>query len=332
MAANIETMFYAGREKPWHGLGTQVEEAPTSADALRLAGLDWTVQRKPIQVCGGRKVDNFFANVRSSDGAVLGVVSDRYQVVQNAEAFAFTDALIGGESQVHYETAGSLMGGRKIWLLAKLPDTEIVGDKTEPYLCFSNTHDGSGAIRVCMTPVRVVCNNTLNIALNGAKRAWSVRHTGDIQAKLQEARMCLDMANKYMDKLAVYADQMANKTVTDEQIAKILDEMFPATEDMSEREKRNATKAREEYMICYFAPDILKFKGTAWGALNAMSDMVGHTVPPPHDLQLPGEQLGPDHGRPCHDGQDGLSAGRRWRTIRTERDGMEKSIPSLFFG
>lgn len=166
MSANVESMFYAGREKPWHGLGTQVEEAPTSADALRLAGLDWTVQRKPIQVCGGRKVDNFFANVRSSDGAVLGVVSDRYQVVQNAEAFAFTDALIGGEGQVHYETAGSLMGGRKIWLLAKLPDTEIVGDKTEPYLCFSNTHDGSGAIRVCMTPIRVVCNNTLNIALN----------------------------------------------------------------------------------------------------------------------------------------------------------------------
>lgn len=76
MSANVESMFYAGREKPWHGLGTQVEEAPTSADALRLAGLDWTVQRKPIQVCGGRKVDNFFANVRSSDGAVLGVVSD----------------------------------------------------------------------------------------------------------------------------------------------------------------------------------------------------------------------------------------------------------------
>lgn len=242
-----------------------------------MAGLDWKVERKPIQVCGGRKVDNFFANVRSSDGAVLGVVSDRYQVVQNAEAFAFTDALIEGE--VRYETAGSLMGGRKIWLLAKLPDREIVGDKTEPYLCFSNTHDGSGAIRVCMTPIRVVCNNTLNIALNGAKRAWSVRHTGDIQAKLHEARMCLDMANKYMDKLAVYADQMANKSITDEQIAKILDEMFPSTEEMSDREKRNAEKAREEYMICYFRPDIAQFLGTAWGALNAMSDMVGHSAP-----------------------------------------------------
>ena len=197
MAANVETMMYV-REKPWHGLGTMVEEAPTSADALRLAGLDWTVDKKNIQVCGGAKIANYKANVRSSDGAVLGVVTDRYKIVQNVEAFAFTDSLIDGE--VHYETAGSLQGGKKIWLLAKLPDTEIVGDKTEPYLCFSNTHDGSGAIRVCMTPIRVVCNNTLNIALSGARRAWSVRHTGDIQTKLHEARMCLDMANKYMDK------------------------------------------------------------------------------------------------------------------------------------
>ena len=140
-----------------------------------------------------------------------------------------------------------------------------------------------------------------------------------------------DMANKYMDKLAVYADQMANKTVTDEQIAKILDEMFPATEDMSECEKRNATKARRVHDLLFCA-----------GHSQVQGDCLGRTErderhgwtyrSPPHDLQLPGEQLGPNHGWPCHDGQDGLSAGRRWRTIRTERDGMEKSIPSLFFG
>lgn len=278
MSANVETMMYV-REKPWHGLGTRVEEAPTSVDALRLAGLDWTVERHDVHLPTGAIIPNYKANVRSNDGSVLGVVSDQYKIVQNADAFAFTDALIGGETPVRYDTAGSLRGGRKIWLLAKLPDTEIVGDKTEPYLCFSNTHDGGGAIRVCMTPVRVVCNNTLNIALNGAKRSWSVRHTGDIQAKLHEARMCLDMANKYMDRLGEYADQLANQTVKDEEIAKILDEMFPVTEDSSDREKKNAEKARTEYMICYFAPDIAKFKGTAWGALNAMSDMVGHNAP-----------------------------------------------------
>lgn len=117
MSANVESMFYAGREKPWHGLGTQVEKAPTSADALRLAGLDWTVQRKPIQVCGGRKVDNFFANVRSSDGAVLGVVSDRYQVVQNAEAFAFTDArscMMTGTALLPIRNSSTKTFGRKV--------------------------------------------------------------------------------------------------------------------------------------------------------------------------------------------------------------------------
>lgn len=276
MAANVETMMYV-RETPWHGLGTMVQEAPTSADALRLAGLDWTVQQKNIQVCGGSKIGGYKANVRSSDQKVLGVVTDRYSVVQNHEAFAFTDSLIGGD--VRYETAGSLSGGKKIWLLAKLPETEIVGDKTEPYVCFSNTHDGSGAVRVCMTPIRVVCNNTLNIALNGAKRAWSVRHTGNIQDKLHEAQACLEMANKYMDGLAEYADRLANTTVSDEQIRKLLNELFPIPTDATEREQKGVQRLKDEYMVCYFAPDITKFRNTAWGVVNAMSDMVTHNAP-----------------------------------------------------
>jgi len=276
MSANVETMMYV-REKPWHGLGTEVAEAPTSADALRLAGLDWNVNQKEMQVCGGSKIPGFKANVRSSDGTVLGVVSDRYKVCQNADAFAFTDNLIGGD--VRYETAGSLSGGRKIWLLAKLPDTEIVGDKTEPYLCFTNSHDGGGAIRVCMTPIRVVCNNTLNLALHGAKRTWAARHTGDLQMKLAEAHRCLDMAGKYMERLGVYADQLANTNVSEDEIQKILSEMFPLKEDASDREKNNVKAIKDEYMVCWFAPDLIKFRGTAWGAINAMSDMVSHNAP-----------------------------------------------------
>lgn len=276
MAANVESMMYV-REKPWHGLGTMVEEAPTSSDALRLAGLDWKVIQQNIQVCGGERIANYKANVRESDGAVLGVVTDRYRIVQNEEAFSFTDSLIGGE--VRYETAGSLCGGKKIWLLAKLPDTELVGDKTEPYVCFTNTHDGSGAVRVCMTPVRVVCNNTLNLALGSAQRAWSVRHTGDIMTKLHEARICLEMANSYMDKLGVYADHMANTKITSDEIREILNEMFPVDDESSERSKRSAERAKDEYWVCYFAPDLAQFMGTAWAAINAMSDMVSHCEP-----------------------------------------------------
>ena len=276
MPALVESMMYV-REKPWHGLGTQVEEAPTSADALRLAGLDWTVEQRNIQVCGGSKIRNYKANIRDSDGTVLGVVTDRYKIVQNTDAFDFTDSLIGGE--VHYETAGSLNGGRKIWLLAKLPETEIVGDKTEPYLCFSNTHDGSGAIRVCMTPIRVVCNNTLNLALDTAKRAWSVRHIGDMQSKMYEARACLEMASAYMDELGQTADRLANTTVSQDKLREILDEMFPTNEDSTDRERQSIQKLKNEYMVCYFAPDILRFRGTAWGAVNAMSDMISHNAP-----------------------------------------------------
>lgn len=276
MAALVESMVYT-REKPWHGLGTKVEEAPTSADALRLAGLDWRVEQKNIQLCGGSKVPGYKANVRSTDGKVLGVVSDRYRIVQNADAFEFTDSIIGGD--VRYETAGSLNGGKKIWLLAKLPETEIAGNKTEPYLCFSNTHDGSGAVRVCMTPIRVVCNNTLNLALDSAKRAWSVRHTGSLQSKMHEARACLRMANTYMGALAEKADRMANTAITRDQLNRILDELFPVDEHTTEREKQNIKKLRDEYMVCYFAPDLVKFRDTAWGAYNAMSDMITHNAP-----------------------------------------------------
>lgn len=276
MAALVESMVYT-REKPWHGLGTKVEEAPTSADALHLAGLDWRVEQKNIQLCGGAKVPGYKANVRSTDGKVLGVVSDRYRIVQNADAFEFTDSIIGGD--VRYETAGSLNGGKKIWLLAKLPETEIAGDKTEPYLCFSNTHDGSGAVRVCMTPIRVVCNNTLNLALDSAKRAWSIRHTGSLQSKMHEARTCLRMANRYMGALAEKADRMANTTITRDQLNRILDELFPVDEHTTEREKQNIKKLRDEYMVCYFAPDLVKFRDTAWGAYNAMSDMITHNAP-----------------------------------------------------
>lgn len=276
MPALVESMMYT-RAVPWHGLGTKVDEAPTSADALRLAGLDWTVEQKNIQLCGGAKIQNYKANVRSSDGQVLGIVGDRYKVIQNSEAFSFTDDIIGGD--VRYETAGSLNGGKKIWLLAKLPETEIAGDKTEPYMCFSNTHDGSGAIRVCMTPVRVVCSNTLNLALDTAKRAWSVRHTGDLQSKMHEARVCLQMANAYMGELAKEADRLANTTVTRAQLDQILEELFPVDESSSQREKENVKKLKDEFMVCYFAPDILKFRGTAWGAVNAMSDMISHNAP-----------------------------------------------------
>lgn len=277
MSANVETMFYT-REKPWHGLGTRVEEAPTSLDAIKLAGLDWTVEQREIALLGEDKpIANAVANVRSSDGKVLGIVSDRYKLVQNVDAFAFTDALIGGD--VKYETAGSLLGGKKIWLLAKMPTAKVAGDEVEPYLCFTNTHDGSGAVRVCMTPIRVVCNNTLNFALQGAKRAWSIVHTGDINRKIAEARECLELADRYMLNLNEYAERLLDVKVDTDTLMKMLGMVFKVDETASDREKANKKKLVDNYMVAYMAPDIAQYVGTAWGALNAMTDMVAHADP-----------------------------------------------------
>ena len=215
MAANVETMFYT-RETPWHGLGTKVANSPTSRDALRLAGLGWKVFQELIYTENGEKIEGFKANVRNSDRKVLGVVSDRYKIIQNEEAFAFTDSLLG--EGVRYETAGSLMGGRKVWLLAHMPHEYIIsGERISPYVVFSNTHDGSGAVSVALTPVRVVCSNTLNLALATAKRSWSMVHTGNIKDRLKEAGDTLFLAGKYMESLGKEFERLRMKKLTDRQ-------------------------------------------------------------------------------------------------------------------
>lgn len=286
MAHNVETMFSAGRQKPWHYAETSevtklIQEAPTSKDALRYAGLDWEVLQTPVYMENGIVIPNYKANVRSVDNACLGIVSDRYQIVQNTEAFEFTDAIVGETENgvVTYETAGSLCGGRKIWLLAKMPVQKVLDDDVEPYMFFSNSHDGSGAIKVGMTPIRIVCNNTLNMALASAKRSWSTKHVGDMQSKLEEAKLCLSMADQYMQNLDIEADRLANAKLYKEQIDEILDEMFPINDNDTDRKKQNVQSVKDNFYVAYFMPDILKFGESAWRAVNAMSDMVTHSTP-----------------------------------------------------
>jgi len=276
MSANVETMMYV-REVPWHGLGTRVEVAPTSREALELAGLDWTIDSMPIFDAMGNEIKGYKANTRSTDKSVMGIVSSKYQIVQNSEAFDFTDNLVG--EGITYETAGSLRGGRQIWLLGKMPERYIAGDKFEPYICFCNTHDGTGAVRACMTPVRVVCNNTLNMALEGAKRAWSTPHRGNVQAKLEEARQTLELADKYLVKLDEEADRLANAKMTEGEMHDVLDKMFVLPDEATDRQKKTAQDAKDQIIICTLRPDVAQFLNTKWGFLNAVSDYVGHSDP-----------------------------------------------------
>lgn len=278
MAANVESMFYT-REKPWHGLGTRVEEAPTSKEALELAGLNWKVVQKPIYTSTGTLIAGYKANVRNTDQNVLGIVTDRYKVVQNEDAFKFTDALLG--SGLRYETAGSLQDGKRIWLLAKLPHEYIIGgEQISPFLVFTNTHDGSGAIKVAVTPVRVVCSNTLNLALTTAKRSWSAIHTGDINGKMDEAGATLQLANKYMNCLGKEFNSLQQKKISERKVLEFIEELIPEPENASFQQKRNVARLREDMKHRYFdAPDLKDLGNTAYRFVNAVSDFATHAKP-----------------------------------------------------
>lgn len=248
MLAEVETMFYT-RQKPWHGLGTMVTEAPDSKSALELAGLNWTVIQKTIETQDSLPIPGFKANMRNTDNQVLGVVTDRYKVVQNQDAFAFTDKLLG--EGVTYETAGSLREGHRTWLLAKLPQRYIIsGDEMTPYLVFMNSHDGTGAIKAAMTPIRVVCMNTLLYA------------------------------DKYMSELGKAIDRMNKINLSDRQVYEYIDALFPLLDEPTEQQKKNLMKMKENVKLRYFeAPDLQHVGKNAYRFVNAVSDFATHAKP-----------------------------------------------------
>ena len=278
MPANVESMFYV-RETPWHGLGVKVEEALSSRKALELGGLAWSVIQKEIYTDDSMLIPTFKANIRKSDNKVLGVVTDKYKIVQNEEAFAFTDSLIGEGCK--YETAGSLQGGKKVWMLAKLPEKyQILDDEITPYMVFSNSHDGSGSIKIAMTPIRVVCNNTLNLALHDAKRIWSTIHTGDIKSKMDEAMKTLLLAEHYMKKLDYEANFLNRKRIEDKKVLEFINEIIPLADNASKLQEKNIETLRNDMKLRYFdAPDLTYLPKTPWRFINAVSDFATHITP-----------------------------------------------------
>ncbi len=278
MSANVETMFYV-REKPWHGLGTEVQEAPNSEDALIWAGLDWQVEQKPVFAGDGTLIPGYKVNIRDRDGAPLGIVTDRYKVVQNEDAFQFTDDLLG--EGVTYETAGALQGGRKVWLLARMPHRYIIaGDEIAPYLVVMNSHDGSSGIKVAMTPIRVVCQNTLNLALDSAKRIWTTKHTENVMSRVYEARETLELAEAYMGELGRGIDALSKIKLTDKQVMAFMGEFFPVELDMPEAQRKNNLRLLEDMKLRYWeAPDLSNVDKNGYRFINAVSDFATHADP-----------------------------------------------------
>ena len=274
-------MFYVG-ESPWHGLGTRLENVATSQEALTAAYLNWTVECRPIYLGNGTPIPGHWATVRTDTAEPLGVVGNLYTPIQNEEAFAFLDALLG-EAAAMYHTAGSLRGGRKVWALAKLPQDLVVvpEDVVNKFLLLLNSHDGSTAMTCRFVTTRVVCENTLNAALRerGVTHQVAVRHTPNVRERVEEARRVLGISLKYFDVFGQRCQAMSAKQLNQKLLEAYFRAVIPLQAEGESEPSDHAKKVHEA--LAYLFEEgrgnrLRPVRGTLWAAYNAVTEYVDH--------------------------------------------------------
>jgi len=290
MSNGVGACMVAGKPA-WHELGVNVEQAVTSGAAIKLAGLDWSVESRPLHY-GGRDADDCEAFevpgkvglVRSDTQALLSIRSESYVPLQNVEAFDFMDGVLGDDvERVKYETAGALRGGRVVWMMARMPGEVVVGDGdvTYPYLLLSNSHDGTQAVRIMPTMVRVVCNNTLNLAMRsqGVASAFTMWHTSGLTNRMAEAKRVLGLVRKQTAAFGEQASALAGVEVSRQRMQQYLAELFPVDASGTDRQKENALGKRQDVRRLFEeepANTMDGVRGTGWGLLNAATHYVDH--------------------------------------------------------
>jgi len=268
MAHEVETMFVA-RELAWHGLGTFVPEAVGSTEALALSGLDWEVRLEDAYTGDGAKIPETKVTRRSTDNRVLGVVGERYTPIQNHELFTFTDDL--AEYGAKYESAGSLAYGKYVFttMVIERPMT-LVDDPHIPYIVMASSHDGSMATRALLSPVRVVCMNTLRLAIRNARRSFVIRHTASAPQRIEQARRALGIAFDYYDGFEDEVRALMAQSVTEKEFEALIENVWPEKEALLSGS--HSERKRHEVKALYQHDDALTlWKGTGWGALNAFN-------------------------------------------------------------
>jgi phage/plasmid-like protein (TIGR03299 family) len=292
--------FFSVQEKAWHGLGQIVQDYPTSEEAIKYAGLDYEVIKAPLFTQGramtignsGEIVepDNIlipeqFATLRTDNNTVLGVVGKDYHIVQNGEAFAFFDAIVGGGDGILYETAGALGDGERIFITAKLPGYIRVGngdDITEKYIFLTTSHDGSGSITAAFTPIRIVCQNTLNASLRNMSNVVRIKHTAGAKQRLEDAHKVMGLANTLSNQLQDIFNGWTKVKVTDREVRKLIQlALCPNKETLTLLEKgnydeistvfKNTIEDAFTYAMISDTQQMDTTKGTLFGAYNAVT-------------------------------------------------------------
>ena len=279
-----DTMFAVGK-RPWHGLGTVLENAPTIEEGIKIAGLDWDVSLRPIITDDAENisVDTHKIVVREDIRQPLGVVSNNYKVLQNKEAFSFFEPFIEND-MASLETAGSLFNGKKVFILAKLNSDNMVVDKNdeiEKYILLSNSHDGSQALRVGFTPIRVVCNNTLSLAENtNASQLIRVTHKGNIVETLQDLRETMDLVNQQFIATEEKYRYLATRNVNVNDLKKYVKQVFSVKkiEDIiNEKDEKEQIEAERKRLIAR-VEEIFELEPVhnAWTMYNSVNYYMNH--------------------------------------------------------
>lgn len=288
MPSLVEQMAFTG-STPWHRLGTPVDHVMTAQEAITLGGLDWSVLAEPVFTANKTEVPGLRVTVRQDRGEILGIVSDRYRVLQNNRAFGFFDRIVD-EGEAIYHTVGSLDRGKRIWLLAQLPGyiEPLPGDLVQKFLLLANSHDGSLAVRIGFTPVRVVCQNTLSLALRDLANSYTIRHRGaNFSARLDDAVNALGLARKWYDQAGDLWQTLAQRQTGSKGIDRYLEQVFPlpkkpegileilAWEQARDRmlvTRQTAQRFLEEGR----GSSIPGVRGSLWGTVNAVCEWADH--------------------------------------------------------
>jgi phage/plasmid-like protein (TIGR03299 family) len=282
--------FFSVQEKPWHALGQIVSDYPTSAQAIKFAGLDYHIAKRPNkhELPSGKSITSksSFFTFRTDNEAVLGAsVGKDYHIVQNHEAFAFFDAIVGGGEGILYETAGALGQGERIFITAKLPGYIRVGnsdDITEKYIFLTTAHDGSGSITAAFTPIRIVCQNTLNAALKGMSNVVRIKHTSGAKQRLEDAHKVMGLADRLGNELEGIFNNWASVRVSDNEMKKLIElalcpnkETFELLKKGAQDELSTVFKNTVEDAFAYAmmsdTQQMETTKGTLFGAYNAVT-------------------------------------------------------------
>ena len=301
MAHEFESGFYTVTPA-WHGLGVVLDEAPSIDEAIIKAGLDWTVEERPLFIDTDEawpsmykgaltEVDTHKALIRSTDKRILSVVGANYSPVQNADAFRWFDFLIdSGEAKL--EAGGSLRHGQKIWILAKLGESMdiIKGDEVAPYILLSNSHDSTAAITISFTPTRVVCMNTLSAALRNIDSSISegsairFKHTQNVGINLERAKDLINMSTQVFESSKVVYKEFTTHRMNDEQFKTYFHKIYFGNkkyQEMENNEKGSGEKVKkfnelQQLFESGIGTDIKGVRGSVWGGYNAITEWVDH--------------------------------------------------------